>query len=401
MALKGTLKDFGLSDIFQLIAHQRKTGVLHLEDRGKSVAVTFEDGKIVSAEPGSSTTEEKEKIGAILIKSGLLDRAQLENALEEQARSMRLLGIVLQEKQYLTAEQFQKVFTFQIKETLFKIFQWTSGNYRFEAGSVTYDRKYILPLSAEYVLMEAARIIDEWPGIKVKIPSMDMVFASVSGVEERILRRSEMEREALEDDGGGFDVFGEGKPKSYDGDRVLLTTEQEKVLDRLDGVLTVSDLAYRTLLGDFETARALVDLLGFGLVKPVRVPASTPRSVEQEEKVRGGRRIMTMVLTFALVGGLLFIAFSTLSLSGYRFLIFSQMTSEKAVMVRKSISQAQIERLDLAARVYRLEKGSFPMEGQDLVHGEYILPSDISYPYARNYRMELTSRGFAVVNPEE
>jgi hypothetical protein len=54
MALKGTLKDFGLSDIFQLIAHQRKTGVLYLEDRGKSVAVTFEDGKIVSAEPGSS-----------------------------------------------------------------------------------------------------------------------------------------------------------------------------------------------------------------------------------------------------------------------------------------------------------------------------------------------------------
>lgn len=401
MALKGTLKDFGLSDIFQLIAHQRKTGVLYLDDRGKSVAVTFEDGKIVSAEPGSSTTEEKEKIGAILVKSGLLDRAQLESALEEQGRSMRLLGVVLQEKQYLTAEQFQTVFTFQIKETLFRIFQWTSGNYRFEAGNVTYDRKYILPLSAEYVLMEAARIIDEWPGIRVKIPSMDMVFDRVSGVEERILRRSEMEPESADDDGPEFDVFGEGKPKSYDGDRVLLTTEQEKVLDRIDGVLSVSDLAYRTLLGDFETARALVDLLGYGLIKPVKVPASTPRSVEQEEKARGGRRFLTMVLTFALVGGLFFIAFSTLSLSGYRFLIFSQMTSEKAVMVRKSVSHAQIERLDLAARVYRLEKGSFPMEGQDLVHGEYILPSDVSYPFANDYRMELTSRGFAFVNPEE
>jgi len=401
MALKGTLKDFGLSDIFQLIAHQRKTGVLYLEDRGKSVAVTFEDGKIVSAEPGSSTTEEKEKIGAILVKSGLLDRAQLESALEEQGRSMRLLGVVLQEKQYLTAEQFQTVFTFQIKETLFRIFQWTSGNYRFEAGSVTFDRKHIIPLSAEYVLMEAARVIDEWPGIKVKIPSMDMVFARVSGVEEKILRRSEMDQKGMEDDGSEFDVFGEGKPKSYDGDRVLLSTEQEKALDRMDGVLSVSDLAYRTLLGDFETARALTELLGYGLIKPVKVPASTPRSVEQEEKARGGRRFLTMVLTFALVGGLFFIAFSTLSLSGYRFLIFSQMTSEKAVMVRKSVSQAQIERLDLAARVYRLEKGSFPMEGQDLVHGEYILPSDITYPFARNYEMELTSRGFAFVNPEE
>ncbi len=401
MALKGTLKDFGLSDIFQLIAHQRKTGVLSLEDRGKSVAVTFEDGKIVSAEPGSSATEEKEKIGAIMVKSGLLDSAQLESALEEQARTMKLLGVVLQDKRYLTSEQFQTVFTFQIKETLFKIFQWTSGNYRFEASNVSYDQKYIVPLSAEYVLMEAARIIDEWPGIKVKIPSMDMVFARVPGVEDKIFRRSEMEQEAREDDEAGIDVFGESKPKSYDGDRVLLTTEQEKVLGLMDGELSVSGLAYRTLLGDFETARALVDLLGYGLIKPVKVPASTPRSVEHEEKVRGGRRLLTMVLTFALVGGLLFIAFSTLSLSGYRFLVFSQMTSEKAVMIRKSVSQAQIDRLDLAARIYRLEKGSYPMEGQDLVKGDYILPSDISYPFARQYKMELTSRGFTFVNPGE
>ena len=30
MALKGTLKDFGIADIFQLIGHQSKTGVLTL-----------------------------------------------------------------------------------------------------------------------------------------------------------------------------------------------------------------------------------------------------------------------------------------------------------------------------------------------------------------------------------
>ncbi|RME22700.1 MAG: DUF4388 domain-containing protein, partial [Deltaproteobacteria bacterium] len=29
MALKGTLKDFGIADIFQLISQQTKTGVLY------------------------------------------------------------------------------------------------------------------------------------------------------------------------------------------------------------------------------------------------------------------------------------------------------------------------------------------------------------------------------------
>ena len=46
MALQGTIKDFGLPDIFQLIGLQRKTGILMLtNDKDKeSVTVTFESG---------------------------------------------------------------------------------------------------------------------------------------------------------------------------------------------------------------------------------------------------------------------------------------------------------------------------------------------------------------------
>ncbi len=47
MALKGTLKDFGIADILQLIGQQQKTGVLMLTQRGDTVAVTFKDGSAV------------------------------------------------------------------------------------------------------------------------------------------------------------------------------------------------------------------------------------------------------------------------------------------------------------------------------------------------------------------
>ena len=33
MALRGTLKDFGIADIFQLIGHQTKSGLLTLKNR--------------------------------------------------------------------------------------------------------------------------------------------------------------------------------------------------------------------------------------------------------------------------------------------------------------------------------------------------------------------------------
>ena len=49
MALEGTIRDFGLPDIFQLIGLQRKTGLLTLtnEKDEESVTVTFENGMVV------------------------------------------------------------------------------------------------------------------------------------------------------------------------------------------------------------------------------------------------------------------------------------------------------------------------------------------------------------------
>ena len=44
MALEGTLKDFSLADIFQLIGLQKKTGVLRLSNESDEVVIAFKDG---------------------------------------------------------------------------------------------------------------------------------------------------------------------------------------------------------------------------------------------------------------------------------------------------------------------------------------------------------------------
>ena len=49
MALSGTLKDFGIADILQLIGHQTKTGRLMLKTGNDEVEVYFIDGKVVFA----------------------------------------------------------------------------------------------------------------------------------------------------------------------------------------------------------------------------------------------------------------------------------------------------------------------------------------------------------------
>src|SRR5262249_56079560 len=90
MALAGTLKDFGIADILQLIAQQQKTGVLHLRSKDQEVKVGFVEGAIVSAE--SATRKKRDLFGHLLVRAELITEAQLEMALETQKRSLQRLG---------------------------------------------------------------------------------------------------------------------------------------------------------------------------------------------------------------------------------------------------------------------------------------------------------------------
>ena len=67
MALSGTLKDFGIADILQLIGHQSKTGKLVLKNGGAEIDVLFIDGNVVFA----SETDRKERnmLGSLLLRA--------------------------------------------------------------------------------------------------------------------------------------------------------------------------------------------------------------------------------------------------------------------------------------------------------------------------------------------
>jgi len=399
MALKGTLRDFGLSDIFQLISHQRKTGNLYLEDKGKSVVVAFDEGRVVGAEIGSAKTHEKERVGDILVKSGLLDQARLEECLQEQKRTAKKLGVILTEKNYLSEGLFKAALAFQIKETLYKIFQWSSGTYKFDTTKVSYDQQFISPLPAEFILMEAARIIDEWPAVQARIPSMEIVFDKVSNAEDKIVRSSQLAggppKSEMEDD---LPALADEKPATPDSDRTVLSAVQERVFDLVNGRLKVSDIAYRSLLGDFEASKTLVELGGFGLIKPVRVPAPRPKTEESAQESRKRKGVATLLSGLLFAGILVFIAFSAIARSGGKLSLLSQMTSEKAVTVREAIVSAQEKRVLMAMEIYRLEKGSYPVALEDLVQTGFLLESDIFYPFDAPYRIVFGEKG-PVISP--
>ena len=175
MALEGTLRDFSLADIFQLIGLQRKTGVLTLRGKDDTVTVTFLDGKVVGADSLNHRLENR--LGHVLIKSELLTQDQLNRALEIQKETLQRLGFILTHYGIISADSLKQAIQLQILQIVYRLFRWKDGDYHFsQETTIEYDRDNVVPITAESILMEGARMIDEWPIIEKRIRSYDMVF---------------------------------------------------------------------------------------------------------------------------------------------------------------------------------------------------------------------------------
>jgi len=175
MALEGTLKDFSLADIFQLIGIQKKTGVLTLKYDGEVVSVSFLNGNVVSADSLKKNLDDR--LGNVLVRSGRITQRQLQGALKVQKETLQRLGHVLLADRLINENDLKEALRLQITQIVYRLFRWKDGDYHFsQEESVDYDRQHFSPLSAESILMEGIRMIDEWPVIERKIRSFDMVF---------------------------------------------------------------------------------------------------------------------------------------------------------------------------------------------------------------------------------
>jgi hypothetical protein len=161
MALEGTIRDFGLPDIFQLIGLQRKTGLLTLtnERDGESVTVTFENGMVVMAD--SSARRLEDRLGNVLVKQGKVTRERLDETLNVQRQTLQRLGHILTGAGAITSRDLRDALSVQISQIVFRVFRWRDGRYLFAPSeSVDYDRENFVPMSTDFILMEGIRMVD-------------------------------------------------------------------------------------------------------------------------------------------------------------------------------------------------------------------------------------------------
>src|SRR5437763_8202142 len=222
MALEGTLRDFSLADIFQLIGLQRKTGVLTLRGKDDTVTVTFLDGKVVAADSLNRRLETR--LGSVLMKSGLLTQDQLNRALDIQKETLQRLGYVLTHYGIISADSLKQAIQLQILQIVYRLFRWKDGDYHFsQEATIEYDRDNVVPITAESILMEGARMIDEWPIIEKRIRSYDMVFRKKVIAQEIVVVGAE---DADEVDFDQSPVAAARKKKQPASDKIRISDEE-------------------------------------------------------------------------------------------------------------------------------------------------------------------------------
>ncbi|MFN3414513.1 MAG: DUF4388 domain-containing protein, partial [Thermoanaerobaculum sp.] len=263
MALEGTLRDFSLADIFQLIGLQRKTGVLTLRSPEDVVTISFLDGKIVGADSLNKRLEDR--LGQVLLKSKAISREGLERALAFQRETLERLGHILLAHGLLTKDELSQALQQQILQIIYRTFRWQDGDYHFaQETSVDYDQELVVPLPVESILMEGARMLDEWPIIEKKISDRTAVYLPTKAA-EKVEVAAEEDLEELIDfefEQAPLPVEEKATPAS-----IRVTPVEHHVLQLLNGINTVDDVVRLSMYGEFETCKALYTLLNRGLVR--------------------------------------------------------------------------------------------------------------------------------------
>ena len=262
MALEGTLRDFSLSDIFQLIGLQRKTGVLTLRSPEDIVTVSFLDGKVVGADSLNKRLEDR--LGQVLLKTGTVTREELDAALKKQMETLERLGHILIESAVVSRDELKRAFEQQLLQIIFRVFRWQDGDYHFsQETTVDYDHELVTPLGSESILMEGARMLDEWPIIEKRIPYRGVIFVATP-----TSKQAEVSPEHEAEDLETFDVDLEPAfPESPKSGRVRISPIERDILALVDGTNAVDDIVRRSPHGEFDTCKALYTLLTLSLIR--------------------------------------------------------------------------------------------------------------------------------------
>src|SRR4030067_667166 len=191
MSLEGSIKEFGLAEILQLISMQKKSGIVSISHESESTTLHFDNGQLVFAT--SIFGGETKRLGEILVNSGKLTEKDIEKTLRIQETTNDKIGAIFVSSGLISTDEVKDALQQQLMDVVFHVLRWKDGYYKFNASEIDYDREFQIPAQTDFILMEGSRMVDEWGYVESKIPSVNIIFSQTdkgSEVEQLFSRLS-------------------------------------------------------------------------------------------------------------------------------------------------------------------------------------------------------------------
>lgn len=172
--LQGSLREFGLVEILQMMEMESMSGAIHLKQANDRIGIVyFKEGKMAGCselDAGALT------LGDVLQQLGMASAPQIEAAFQRQLQDAfgKRIGERLIEMRVINESQLREALRTKALWTIRDIGLWKDGSYEFAAIP---DSKNILPYGEESlgldvmrVTMEMVRYSDEWERLQHVLP---------------------------------------------------------------------------------------------------------------------------------------------------------------------------------------------------------------------------------------
>ena len=256
LTFRGDIRGSGTPKILRTILLSGESGVLSFWNGAFTKRISISRGRIVQI----TSNDPDERLGELLLIAGKITARQFVEA-SKLIRPGKRLGTILVEISALDAEDLIPTITNQARLMLFELFNWTTGTYEMSLGDVDESDFVPLNLSSDEVIAQGMRKLRCWSRVFAGIGSLETVFVRVPDVETWHLK-------------------------------VELQEDEQTVLSRVNGRLTVeqvSDLSFGT---SFETCRTLWMLSVLGLIQRAEsgdIERSQARADEATDRVEVGQ----------------------------------------------------------------------------------------------------------------
>ena len=252
MALKGNLKDFGITQLLNLINLARKTGTLYLENTEEKAYLCFREGRMVYA----SLEGHEVSLPTLLQESGKLTVEQAKVIERNMAgRSDRDIALMLIQAGHIQQQDVTKSVQRHTLDLVYRIFSWNEGAFRFEPAQLPIQGRMTTSIALENIIMEGSRRLKEWERLQEEVPDLDVA-----------LKFAERPTTPLRD--------------------INLTVEEWRVISFVNPRNTIRQIAQYNNMSEFQIRKIAYSLLQAGLVEIIRRPRVVP--AVPTAGVRGG-----------------------------------------------------------------------------------------------------------------